>query len=366
MRTITAGMEAHIQGEQTSLVMCWHLIRRDGLTLYNTEHDQPLVIDGNTYKAETGFLRTNAAQSSDLAVDNMEAHGLLDTADITEDDLRAGLWDDARVRVFMVNWADLTMGKLWFPGDRIGRVTCTRGQFNAELFGLTKAYDNQLGELYSASCRYTLGDARCTKDLTAFTHTGTIEGVADDGQTLTDSARTEPGPAGGVDITDVTNADPCVITTDGAHGFAVDQIIVLAGIDGPAALNTVVRVKSVPSDTTFTLDLDTSDTEAFPAYTSGGTATPLNDWGYFGGGVITFTSGANDGLSMEILAYTPGQLVLALPMPFEVEIGDGYTIVAGCNKTHTVCKVTFDNIINFGAEPFLPGTDKMSEVGRRQ
>ena len=84
--------------------------------------------------------------------------------------------------------------------------------------------------------------------------------------------------------------------------------------------------------------------------------------GYFSGGKITFTSGTNDGLSMEIKEYAPGKLVLALPMPYDIEAGDSYVVVAGCDKTFQTCVQKFDNALNFRGEPHVPGLDRMLET----
>lgn len=54
------------------------------------------------------------------------------------------------------------------------------------------------------------------------------------------------------------------------------------------------------------------------------------DW--FKYGKITWTSGVNVGLSMEVAAFSGGAMTLALPMPYTVAVGDAYSMVAGCNK----------------------------------
>lgn len=93
------------------------------------------------------------------------------------------------------------------------------------------------------------------------------------------------------------------------------------------------------------------------------TASALTqDAGYFTGGEVIWTSGANDGRRMEVKEFSNGQVVLALPMPDTITISDGFDIVAGCDKTHTVCKATFDNLINFRGFPHVPGRDKLFET----
>jgi uncharacterized phage protein (TIGR02218 family) len=46
-------------------------------------------------------------------------------------------------------------------------------------------------------------------------------------------------------------------------------------------------------------------------------------------------------------------------MPYTIETGDRFTIVAGCDKSSKTCIEKFNNIINFRGEPDVPGTDKI-------
>lgn len=84
--------------------------------------------------------------------------------------------------------------------------------------------------------------------------------------------------------------------------------------------------------------------------------------GYFAGGKITFTSGANSGLSMEVKAFAEGQFTLVLPMPYDIAGGDGYVAVAGCDKNFATCCERFNNALNFRGEPHVPGMDRMLET----
>ena len=87
----------------------------------------------------------------------------------------------------------------------------------------------------------------------------------------------------------------------------------------------------------------------------------------FSFGLLTFTSGANDGFSIEVKEYiyssvTGGKLILALPMPYTVSVGDTYSLSKGCDKTPETCLTRFSNIVNFRGEPFVPGLDRMLET----
>lgn len=75
---------------------------------------------------------------------------------------------------------------------------------------------------------------------------------------------------------------------------------------------------------------------------------------YFTGGKLTFTSGENADLSMEVKSYVGGVLTLFQPMPFAVIPGDGFTIYAGCNKSKDDCQKKFNNYVNHRGFPDLP------------
>lgn len=87
--------------------------------------------------------------------------------------------------------------------------------------------------------------------------------------------------------------------------------------------------------------------------------------GYFQAGYLKWTSGANNGRSMDVQAHgSSGALVLELPMLNTVAIGDHFTIYPGCQKRYSQdCVAKFANGINFGGFPYVPGLDKMMRPG---
>src|SRR5208282_842282 len=107
-------------------------------------------------------------------------------------------------------------------------------------------------------------------------------------------------------------------------------------------------------------------TTNFPAWISGGTVTPLGATsGYFDNGVVTWLTGNNAGLSMEVQSYVPGQVILFQPMPYLIQVGDTYTISAGCDYSFATCKARFNNVLNFRGEPYVPGVDQIIQVGKQ-
>lgn len=88
--------------------------------------------------------------------------------------------------------------------------------------------------------------------------------------------------------------------------------------------------------------------------------TRIEASGYFSMGKITFHSGNNSGLAMEVKEYNAGGMItLVLPMPYIIKIGDAYSMQAGCDKSFATCVSSFNNAINFRGEPHVPGIDAM-------
>lgn len=245
-KAITTALKAHLAQGSTTLALLWKATRRDGFILAVTTCARDILFNGTLYQSKSGFTPKAEAQEASAAVANTEAEGAL-SDQITEADFQAGLWDGCTVELLEVNYRDLSMGAMSHGIRTMGNIKVSRSAFNAELRGLAQGLQVAVGSFFTGSCTATLGDARCKVSLAPFTVTGSVTSV-------TDLAR-----------------------------FS-----------------------------------DTSRKEA-------------PDW--FKYGVITWTSGANVGLSMEVGAFAAGAFQLALPMPYNVAVGDAYTAVAGCNKT---------------------------------
>ncbi|HEY4773976.1 MAG TPA: DUF2163 domain-containing protein [Xanthobacteraceae bacterium] len=97
-------------------------------------------------------------------------------------------------------------------------------------------------------------------------------------------------------------------------------------------------------------------TSAFSASGLGGF-----DDGWFTAGRLTFTSGANAGLAVEVKSHrlegTGVTLVLWQAMPEPIAEGDEFTVTAGCDKRFATCRDRFNNAVNFRGFPHIPGND---------
>ncbi|MCV6593730.1 MAG: DUF2163 domain-containing protein [Silicimonas sp.] len=159
-----SALAAHLAGKVTTIARAWAVTRRDGMVLGFTDHDRVLEFEGITFGASSGLTARAVEQSTGLAVDNSEALGALSDAAIREEDVRAGLYDGARLRAWLVNWANVAERRLIFRG-RLGELERDGQAFRAELRGLSDLLNQPQGRVYQKPCAAVLGDGDCRFDL---------------------------------------------------------------------------------------------------------------------------------------------------------------------------------------------------------
>lgn len=298
MKTVAAALAAHIARPVTTLCTCFRLTRQDGVVLRFTDHDRDVVVSGETYTAAVGYDRTAVENRVGAGVDNVDVRFVTFTnGGITADDIRAGLYDHASVRMFVVNWANPADGAIAIREGYVGELTVTKtGVGKGELRGLTQVFARRFIRVYSPECDADFGDERCKFDLAQVTVNGAVTSAAD------------------------------------RRTFRAE----LVGIGSPSSL---------PSP--------------LPA-------------GYFDGGGLTFTAGANVGKTYEVRSQDEGigspptgdpGITLFLPTPYAIQPGDTFTLYPGCGKQFEAdCRDRWHNTKNFRGQPRVPGTDRLMNV----
>ncbi|MBN8966401.1 MAG: DUF2163 domain-containing protein [Rhizobiales bacterium] len=85
------------------------------------------------------------------------------------------------------------------------------------------------------------------------------------------------------------------------------------------------------------------------------------DDAWFAAGKLTWTSGANNGLAVEVKSHrvVEGGVLLTLwqAMPEPIAQGDMFGVTAGCDKRLETCRDRFGNVVNFRGFPHIPGND---------
>jgi uncharacterized phage protein (TIGR02218 family) len=285
MKSLSAELQAHLDSGATTLCWCWRLTRRDGIVLGFTDHDRDLVFDGTTFEAAAGFSASEIKEAVGLGIDYLDVEGALQSGRLDEAQLASGLFDDARIEIFRVNWNATSQRVLMRIGS-LGEVKRSGISFTAEVRGLAHYLGQPNGRLYQFTCDADFGDARCGVALAspAYRGLGTVE--------------TERGP----------------------------RLIVASGLD---------------------------------AYGSG----------WFTRGLLTFTTGANTGQSIEVKQHVASTAAVTIELwqsPAEpIAVGDTFAVTAGCDKHLATCRDRFGNVVNFRGFPHMPGNDFVTSFARQ-
>ncbi|VDS08971.1 hypothetical protein PARHAE_02158 [Paracoccus haematequi] len=152
----------------TTRARAWMVRRADGMVLGFTDHDATLTFDGIRFRPDHGMSARALVQATGLSVDNSEAEGALSDDAITERDVLAGRWDGAEVRMWEVDWTDVSARRLVFAGS-LGEIARSQGAFRAELRGLSEPLNAARGRVFHPRCSARLGDGRCKLALTGET-----------------------------------------------------------------------------------------------------------------------------------------------------------------------------------------------------
>ena len=83
--------------------------------------------------------------------------------------------------------------------------------------------------------------------------------------------------------------------------------------------------------------------------------------GWFAQGLIAWTTGVRMGRKDRIVEHRKDMRGIVLTLRSvsgpKLEVGDAFTITAGCDKSFATCKAKFSNQLNFRGFPHLPGND---------
>ena len=169
MKQLPPALVAHLASGATTLAWCWRLTRRDGSRLGFTDHDNDIAFDTTIFEAAAGFTASEIKDAVGLSVGNLSASGALSSNHLSDHDLAAGLYDDAKIEIWRVNWSDPTQRVLMRAGS-LGQVRRSGIAFSAEIRGLAHYLQQPQGRLFQYTCDATLGDTRCGIDLTTATY----------------------------------------------------------------------------------------------------------------------------------------------------------------------------------------------------
>ena len=285
---------------------CWKIIRKDGVRIHLTDHDAPITFKATgdslevTYDPVGGFNPTAHQRKAQLNVNNSEFSGALNTSVITDTDLRAERYRLASITQYRVDWRFPFIGAQFVTYSFfIGETKFTSEIWECEVTGIVRFLEAVVGDTYTRDCRYDLGDRNVTNP-----HFGCL-----------------------FDLNIELNLEVAVDANATVH----DSFVCTNANIAPLARQQT------------------------------------DNW-YDDGGILWLT-GLNKGIESEVRIYTyddvagsKSTITLHKATPFDIQATDKFDIYPGCKKTLSVCITKFDNIINFGGFPYIPGEDHIRKV----
>lgn len=82
-------------------------------------------------------------------------------------------------------------------------------------------------------------------------------------------------------------------------------------------------------------------------------------------GLLTWMSGKNNGLIVEITNQFNNQMSTAYPTAYAIQPGDGFTALVGCRKVVSDCNA-FNNLVNYRGFPQIPGINFLLDYGEAE
>lgn len=190
MTTIHPALQNHLEGSLLTIAHLWQLTRRDGVVMRFTDHFQDITINFEVFRAAASFTPTAQVFDNSASPNNTKAGTYFDDDSITPEDVRSGVYRKAYYEFMLVNYLDLPAS---LPSSKapilgsgyISEVT-NKGneEFIFEYLGLSRLLSQKVGLTTQGMCQANLGDSNCRKDLTAFTHTGTVISAGDGNKVL--------------------------------------------------------------------------------------------------------------------------------------------------------------------------------------
>ena len=173
MKIFESSYVGAIYGQVQSLCHLFRIQRQDGGIVALTDFDQDLTVDGLTFSAAEGFTPSNTDQALG-SPGTLTVEGFLKTQ-LTFEDLIKGLYDQAQVDIYRVDWQALpaTFDLSPPPFDHIlsgtlGNRRYGDQSYSLELLSLSDRLKTAQGWSTQKGCRNQFGDSNCGVDTTPF------------------------------------------------------------------------------------------------------------------------------------------------------------------------------------------------------
>ena len=169
MRHISEAIATAFSQGAAKLCHVWLIERRDGVRLGFSDHDWALTFLGVDCAPDSALMQGASQQVLGLdQASSAAVSGVIDSAAISAADIAAGLYDEAKVGFYLVDWtspADYAQtGTAYLAGIEARGGVADGGSFIAHIEGPAGRLQRVIGRRYGFLCDAGLGDARCGLD----------------------------------------------------------------------------------------------------------------------------------------------------------------------------------------------------------
>lgn len=364
MPTLSDARQTYLNAETYTDAYCVRIVKADGSELYFTSYHNDLTMtqswDSTTspqltglspervYKANTGYDMTAVQSTATLSIDNIDIMGIYDATGIKKDDLLGGVYDGAEVYIFITDYTNPIEDEHPIKKATYGVVSLNDDQFSIEFRGLTQFFGQEVGRKISILSARNLTQEHVpliAPDWASSTAYSAVRGTSD---------------WKGAQVVKPTTPNnywyylSSAGTSDGSEPSWPTSGTVTDGTCEWTAIQAY-SVDSAVTEVTSNGEFTASGLSGFPD-------------GWFTYGKLTWLTGLNAGKSMEVIRFSNGSpqtytVTLFLDMFFDIAVADTFTVQVGYDRTINQCVSKFDNIVNFGGFPHLPGPRTASRFG---
>lgn len=393
---ITSEFLDHLSGEVLTLCACLKIVRVDGVIFGFTNHTEDLLIDSVIYRSGSGMTPSAVQSTTGPQIDNGEIKWIFNDNQISEHDILCNFFDNASVYAFIANYEDLSMGFIKGPKFRLGKADMSDdGVCTIQTRSLTQLAAQRVTESTRMTCRAKLlGDIRCkfnldglTNDGYVTTHNGWVTDVSSAREFTSNLNNTYDTPSSlselytwttvtwGRSVSNNENFDYRELPIDSFDGnrflLAVNPNLVDDLKVGDTGVVHSIRISDSASvdwdlvviavrqesNGAWSVQCQSNFFGTIPSHTAG--SLPTN---FFQNGILTWTTGENQNVSMEVMSFDSLSFVLQEQMPFSIHNGDTFVVTVGCDRTVGMCHDRFNNVINFVGEPGIKPYSKVVEI----
>lgn len=215
-------MKSSVAPYQSSAV-CVRIECVNGTIVRLTNYPFDLTMsNASVYKTDSGYTPTALSASTTFSPSAIDLEGIVAVGGVTRDALASGVFDNARVFIFRVNYFVPVEDYEPMASGFFGKTALIDDRYRIEGMSLIDVLSQSVGSLYTASCQRIYGSAACGINLASVTGVGAITSVTSS-QVFRDSSRTEPADwfgAGTIQFTSGPNVGlrPLEIKSYGADG----------------------------------------------------------------------------------------------------------------------------------------------------